>query len=125
MDRKDFFEFVEMEYGIKPDYPFSDDPDTAVFRHEINRKWFAIVMSIPRAKLGLSGGGSIDIVNLKASPAVIGSVVGDRGFFPAWHMNKDHWLSAALDESADDETLRFITDLSYALTRPRMKKAGK
>jgi len=57
MDRKDFFEFVELEYGIKPDYPFSDDTDTAVFRHEINRKWFAIVMSIPREKLGLSGGG--------------------------------------------------------------------
>ena len=25
------------------------------------------------------------------------------GFFPAYHMNKEHWISAALDGSVDAE----------------------
>lgn len=123
MDRKGFFDFVEKEYGIEPDYPFADDADTAVMRHHINRKWFAIVMNIPRGNLGLDGEGNIDIVNLKCSPALIGPIRNDPGFFPAWHMNKNHWLSAALDGSADDDTLRFLAGLSYDITRPKLKKA--
>lgn len=123
MNRKGFFDFVEREYGILPDYPFADDTDTAVMRHEVNRKWFAIVMKIPWEKLGLEGDGYIDIVNLKCSPALIGPVRNDPGFFPAWHMNKSHWLSAALDGSADDETLRFLIDISFDMTKPKMKKA--
>ncbi len=123
MDKQGFFDFVESEYGIRPDYPFEDDGSTAVFRHDINRKWFAIVMSIPRDRLGLEGTASIDIVNLKCSPALIGPVRNDPGFYPAWHMNKSHWLSAALDGSAEDEVLKFLIDLSFDLTKPKMKKA--
>ena len=123
MDRSAFFSYVERQYGISADHPFEGDGDTAVFRHEINRKWFAIVMTVPREKLGLEGKGNIDIVNLKCTPALIGSLLRDRGFFPAWHMNKSHWISAALDGSADSDTLGFITNLSFELTRPKIKKS--
>ncbi len=123
MDRKGFFDFVEGEYGILPDYPFEGDGDTAVFRHYVNRKWFALVTRVPRSRLGLEGDGSIDIVNLKCSPALTGSIRSEAGFYPAWHMNKSHWLSAALDGSADDETLKFLINVSFDLTKPKMKKA--
>ena len=123
MNRKELAEYIASAYGSEGGHPFNDDNDTTVFRHEVNKKWFALVMNIPAEKLGLPAGRRLDIVNLKCSPALIGPIRKDKGIFPAWHMNKSHWISAALDGSADDETLRFLIDLSYDLTKPKMKKA--
>ena len=124
MDRKSLESFIFDSYGIRPDYPFEGDGETAVFRHPSNGKWFAIVMRIPRRRLGLSGDASIDVVNLKADPTLIGALVSSgEGFFPAYHMNKVHWISAALDGSADDDTLRSLVELSCVTTL--MKRRGK
>lgn len=37
--------------------------------------------------------------------------------FPSWHMNKAHWLTVALDGTAEDEKIRFLVDMSYELTK--------
>ena len=39
-------------YSVEPDYPWMDTPESAVFRHEANRKWFALVTTVPKSKLG-------------------------------------------------------------------------
>jgi predicted DNA-binding protein (MmcQ/YjbR family) len=38
---------------------------------------------------------------------------------PGWHMNKAHWLSVALDESVENEKIRFLVDMSNELTNGR------
>ena len=88
-----------------------------MFRHRHNRKWFAIIMDIPREKLGLPGDGIISVVNVKCDPRLIGSFREEPGIFPAYHMNKAHWLTVALDGSAEEEKLRFLLDMSYELTK--------
>ena len=55
-------------YHHQPEYPWRDSPGHAVLRHPENRKWYAVVMDVPRQKLGLPGGGCVDIVNLKCDP---------------------------------------------------------
>ena len=40
-------------------------PDYAVFRHDDNQKWFAIVMDVNPDKLGLSGSEPVDIIDVK------------------------------------------------------------
>ena len=37
----------------------------------------------------MPGDESIDVVNLKCDPLLIGSLRSEPGFFPAYHMNKD------------------------------------
>lgn len=111
--------YIRSTYGVEADYPFEADGDSAVFRHGGSRKWFALAMRIPRHRLGLTGEERIDVVNLKCSPAVIGSLRGAEGFFPAYHMNKEHWITAALDGSAPDETLKTLLAMSYDATAPR------
>ncbi len=39
-------------------------------------------------------------------------------------MNKANWISVALDE-ADDDEIKALLDMSYALTMPKVKKASK
>ncbi len=99
MTRKEFEEFVFDTYNVKADYPFDKDLETAVFRHEGNKKWFAIAMRIPEKKLGRNSDKIIDVVNLKCDTEIIYSLWQDEGIYPAYHMNKKHWLTVCLDKS--------------------------
>jgi predicted DNA-binding protein (MmcQ/YjbR family) len=121
MTRQDLFAHIADTYGITPDYPFEEDFVTAVFRHASNRKWFAIAMRIPCGKLELTGEGHMDVVNLKVSPEMIPSLTQETGIFPAYHMNKSHWVTAALDGTASDEMVAFLTGVSFDLTAPKLK----
>ena len=55
---------------------------------------------------------------------MIGSLRLEQGFFPAYHMNKDKWISVALDGSVDDEQLMFLLDMSFELTDVKIKKVN-
>jgi len=109
--------YIENRYGVTGEHPFINDPEICVFRHECNRKWFAVIMQIPKAKLGLSDDGSVVIVNVKCDPRLNGSFRQEKGIYPAYHMSKTHWLSVALDGSAAWDTILFLLDMSYDLTK--------
>ena len=114
--------YIQNHYATLPDYPWADTPRAAVFRHTGNRKWFALVMEVPRDKLGLAGTEKLDIVNFKCDPILISSLRGEAGIFPAYHMNKASWITAALDGSVSAETIKLLLDVSYELTKPKTRK---
>lgn len=116
MKKQDFIKHCFEFYGISPDYPFNDDFDTAVLRHPSNGKWFALVMKISRSKLGLDSDEMIWVINLKQPLEMIGAFSKSDGVYPAYHMNKLHWISVVLDDAAD-ETVKLLTDLSYEATK--------
>jgi len=122
MNKEAFISLVQDTYGVTGEALFSRDPETLVFRHRGNQKWFAIMMKISRKSLHLTGEGTVLAVNLKCDPLLIGSLRQENGFFPAWHMNKDHWITAALDGTAADDTLRFLVEMSYTLTAPKKRR---
>ena len=55
MNRAGFMQFILEQYSVEPDYPWMKNPNFAVFRHSNNQKWFALIMDIPRSRLGLPG----------------------------------------------------------------------
>lgn len=121
MNKQALKKYISEVYGIDPDFPWESAPNYAVYRHYSNKKWFALVMDIPKSKLGLREDGKIDIVNLKCEPVLTGSLRMEKGIFPAYHMNKDKWISVALDGSVDDEQIMFLLDMSYELTDVKVK----
>ena len=125
MNRMELTELISEQYGAEPEYLFRDDPYTAVFRHGSNRKWFAIIMRIRKDKLDGQSPELVDVVNFKADPFFIGSLLGSPGLFPAYHMNKTHWITAVLDGSALDDDILTLLDMSFDLTavKSRIKKA--
>lgn len=124
MTHEELFAWVAGQYGIAPEYPWGDT--NSVLRHRENRKWFAAVLEVGRDKLGLTGGGTVFVVNVKCDPRLIGSLLGQPGFHRAYHMNKEKWLSIRLDGSADADTIRSLVSMSYDLTgiQNRGKKHG-
>ena len=121
MNRAEFISLAEELYGEAPDHPFEKDQTIAVFRHSGNRKWFAVVMTVPKDKLGIKEDGTIDIVNVKCAGEIIDSFRHERGIYPAYHMSKTHWLTIALDGTVNAETVRFLLGVSHELTRTKIR----
>ena len=121
MDSKELIAHVRDACGAEPEYLWPDYPDTFVFRHAENRKWFGVVMEVERAKLGLAGNGKVALLDVKTGPLLGGSYLGQPGIVRAWHMNKTHWLGVLLDGSAPAATVRELVDLSFSLTDQRRK----
>ena len=95
MNRLELKKYIAETYGIEPDCPWIKNPNFEVYRHSSNKKWFALIMDIPRNRIGLRGTDIIDVVNLKCDPLLLGSVRAESGIFPAYHMNKENWVTVA------------------------------
>lgn len=119
MNRQELAAYLTETYSTTGEYLFTRYPSFLVFRHAGNKKWFAVLMDIPRKNLGLEGEGEISVVNLKCDTRLIGSFREEPGIFQGWHMNKAHWLSVALDGTVEDEKIKFLMDMSYELTKGR------
>ena len=121
MTKQEFLEYCAGTYGTPPDYPFDEDFETAVFRHTDNRKWYAIVMNVSLRKFGHDNDEMIDVVNLKLPTEMQGSFGAADGVYPAYHMNKIHWLTVSLAECAPD-TAAWLLGISYDLTSRKIKR---
>ena len=120
MTRQEFLQYCMDTYSTSPDYPFDEDFVTAVLRHEDNQKWYALVMSVPRRKLGLDSDEIVGVVNLKLPIEMFGSFGASDGVYPAYHMNKLHWISVLLPDAPED-VVQFLVNVSFEATKNKRK----
>ena len=126
MIKQSFLEYCLNTYGTSPDYPFDDWMESAVLRHADNKKWYAIVLRVSRRKFGFESDEVIDVVNLKLPTEMFGSFGAADGVYPAYHMNKLHWISVLLPDAPDD-VVQFLVNVSFEATkagRSKMIKGG-
>ena len=121
MTGQQFFDHCLDTYGIAADYPFESDFETAVLRHADNRKWYAILMRVSRRKFGLESDEVVDVVNVKLPTELFGSFDASDGVYPAYHMNKRHWISVLLPDVTDD-LVELLVNASYEATREQKKR---
>ena len=122
MNRSQLDKYITDKYGVTAERLFKKNPGFQAYRHNDTKKWFAMIMDIPKSRLGLGAQDIIDVVNLKCDPLLIGSLRMEQGFYPAYHMNKENWITVALDGSVPGDKIKMLVDMSYELT---MKKALK
>lgn len=119
LNRESLDKYIAEAYGVTSEFPWVQYPGFAVYRHNGNKKWFAVVMNLHKSKFGLPEDEMIDVVNLKCDPVMTGSLHKDGGIYPAYHMNKAYWISVFLDGSVDDEKLKWLLDISHSLTNKK------
>lgn len=135
MQKEELFAFAAALGGAVIDYPFQDDFETAVFRHADTRRWFGIWLSVPcrwfgaenagRESAGAKNTGAAFCLNVKCPPDLIPLLTGqERGVYPAYHMNRTHWVTVRPCECADD-TVRRLVQLSYTLTQGKAKARAR
>ena len=114
--KEKYIAFLKERFGAQPDFPWADTPDFCVFRAE-NQKWFALIMKIKYKQLGLTGDEKVWVVNMKADADKIASLIDKKSIFPAWHMNKKHWITILLTAATDFDRLCALTERSFELVR--------
>ena len=105
---------VQENYGNQLEYLWEKSPNTAVLRHEGNKKWYAVMMRIPWDKLEKGREGLVEAVNIKHDQ--VADLLSQKGIYPAFHMNKRYWLSLVLDDSLLDEEVLELIERSWNLT---------
>ena len=109
-------EIIDYGLTLKNTYkecPFPNDFESVTMKHRENKKWFALIMNVNN-KLYL---------NVKTDPNYSDILRNTYDYIiPAYHMNKEHWLTAALDGSAPEDEIKALLAMSFGLTAPKPRR---
>ena len=83
------------------------------FTVEESSKWYALMMEVPLQKLGVASQANALILNVKIHPEDKERLLSTDGIFEAYHMNKKHWISIALNVCTDDALIKECIYTSY------------
>ena len=121
--RQKIIDYIKKKYKSSPEYLWKKYPDYAVFLHEDNNKWFALQAPVPKDKLGLEGNEIVEVINVKVDDMFFRDVLIRRdGILPAYHMNKQHWITVLLDGSVSKERIYDLLEMSFMATASKQKK---
>lgn len=111
-------EYIKTKFGTEPEFLWPERyPDYAIFRHKDNKKWFVLVATIFGKNLGLEDDKKIDIINLKFDKDLTYDFAKTSDhIFPAYHMNKNNWITIILDGTLSDEFVFELIEKSFSLT---------
>ena len=65
MNRNDLDKYITDTYGAVAEYVWEKHPTFAIYRHQNNNKWFAVIMEIPKSKIGLDDEGLVKVVAVR------------------------------------------------------------
>ena len=119
--RERMVSYIRDRYAVEPEHLWARYPNYAVFRRPASRKWFAAIMDMAKKSLDLTGDGTADVMNLKCGPVLVGSLLAQDGFLPAYHMSKSSWISVLLNDTVSDEEIYPLLELSYDSVAPKRK----
>ncbi|MBQ8959969.1 MAG: MmcQ/YjbR family DNA-binding protein [Ruminococcus sp.] len=115
--RQAVLDYAGDNYGTQPDMPWPKYRWNEVLRHRSSRKWYGLLMRVRYSVLGIEKEGETDILNLKCQPLAREILVGEGSALPAYHMNKEKWITLLLDGSVPAEMIFSLLDESYELTK--------
>lgn len=119
--RKEIEDYIIENYNPLKENPWDDTPNFTTFKHKDNQKWFALIMDIPYEKVGVEKEGLVSIINLKNIPEMLGGLRKTEGILPAYHMNKEHWITVLLDGTVSKDKIYGLIDISFDLTAKKKK----
>ena len=96
--------------------PFKKSAAT-VYNVKENGKWYALMMEIPFSKFGITSDETALILNVKIFPEEKEFLLQKEGVFEAYHMNKKHWISIALNVCKDEAFIQKCVENSYKCVR--------
>ena len=103
-------------YQDSPHFMWEKYPGYGVFKNPQNQKWYAAIMNIDKSKLNENMQGETEIIDIKLDPKTITTLLNNKGYYPAYHMNKQHWLTIILDDTISDTQIIELIRKSHEYT---------
>lgn len=114
--------YIYKKYSVKPEFPWDKYEGDGIFREE-NSKWFGIIMNVDKSKIVKdTKSKKVEVIDLKLDDDVE-KYLSKPNFYPAYHMNKKHWITIILDEALKDESIEKLIDISYKNSEGNSKVA--
>ena len=110
---KEIVAYVKNKYGDELEFLWEKSPKNAVIRRKSSNKWYAVILTISKRKIGLDSDKIIEVINLHNSEEEIKKLIDCKKYFPAYHMNKKHWISIALNVCKDEAFIQKCVINSY------------
>ncbi len=111
-------DYCNNKYGGNYVNPFKKHPDILAFVNEKN-KWYALLSDVEYNKLNKNTDitTKVKILNVKYPTDRILEIIDNKNIFPAYHMNKKHWISIVLDKNIKLEIIKELIHMSYSLVK--------
>ena len=114
---KEIVAYVKNKYGDELEFLWEKSPKNAVVRRTSSNKWYAVILTIPKRKIGLESDEVIEVINLHNIPKEIEKLIDYKRYFPAYHMNKKHWCTICLDGTIELKEIYKLINISYELAK--------
>ncbi|MBR0261797.1 MAG: MmcQ/YjbR family DNA-binding protein [Selenomonadaceae bacterium] len=108
-------EYIREKFSDEPEFLWEKFPNFAIFRRKGNRKWYALIASIPKKYLRLGDDEEIEILNLRVEPQELDKIFDGEKYFRGWHMNKKSRMTLLLNETLTLEEIFARLEKSYRL----------
>lgn len=112
-------DYAQNNYGTILQNPWNDENITLNKVCGKKQKWYGLVMCVKRKNIGEKDENlkeaAIDVMNVKAPPEEIEKIVDYRTVFPAYHMNKKHWITVLLSGNPNWQQVKELLDQSYQI----------
>ncbi|MBD5454984.1 MAG: hypothetical protein HDR23_00635 [Lachnospiraceae bacterium] len=112
---KELIEYVRNKYHDELEFLWAKSPNNAVWRRKDTGKWYAVVLTVSKEKLGLPENEIVEIIDLRLQPELMEKIVDNERYFPGWHMNKKSWYTIILDTTVSTEEICKKINASYQL----------
>lgn len=104
--------YIADKYGDELEYLWNKFPDNAIWRRSDNRKWYALLVTAAKDKIGLPSKERAEMIDLRGDAEQLADGVR---IFKGYHMNKKSWITIVLDGSVALDEIYKLIDSSYQL----------
>lgn len=96
---------------VEENQPWTEPQYEMLITYKIGGKWFVLANPDKR------------FIDVKCDPEVIADMQSRyKGAFPAWHMNKEHWLGIKLESDVPNTTIKKVIKDGYDLIVTKLPK---
>lgn len=107
-------QYVRETYGDELEFLWPSTPRNAIWRNPQNRKWYGIILTIQKNKLGFASDEVIEILDLRFDKnSARDFAASSEHIFPGYHMNRNSWITIILDHSLPTSEICALLDHSY------------
>ncbi|WP_195340396.1 MmcQ/YjbR family DNA-binding protein [Fusobacterium sp. 1001295B_180824_G3] len=114
---KEIIEYAKNKYGDELEFLWEKSPNNAVLRRKSTNKWYIVILTISKRKLGIDDDEIIEVINLHNTAEEVERSIDYKKYFPAYHMNKKYWYTICLDGTVELEEIYRLIDVSYELAK--------
>ncbi len=116
---KQVINYVKSKYNDELEFLWEKFDNNAIWRREDNRKWYGLLVTLSKRKLGIESDEKVEIIILRMKSEDIVRLVDNEKYFPAYHMNKKNWVTICLDGKVDLKEIYEKIDQSYILAKKK------